>query len=70
MHIDIFFIEGEGYLISVLTPLDFLMISRVKNLSKEALHAAVYNHLETVDSTVTHILCDGEKGFQHSSMLQ
>jgi hypothetical protein len=66
MHIDIFFIEGEGYLISVLTPLDFLMITRVKNRSTEALHAAVYHHLETAESedyTVTHILCDGEKGF-------
>jgi hypothetical protein len=30
MNIDIFFIDGEGYLISVLTPLDHVMISRVK----------------------------------------
>ncbi len=30
MNIDIFFIDGEGYLISVLTPLDYVMISRIK----------------------------------------
>ena len=41
MNIDIFFIDGEGYLISVLTPLDYVMISRIKNRTSEALRAAV-----------------------------
>lgn len=66
INIDIFFIEGEGYLISVLTPLDFVMITRIKNRTTEALRAAVYHHLATAESEnyeVTHILCDGEKGF-------
>ena len=66
MNIDIFFIDGEGYLISVLTPLDYVMITRIKNRTSEALRAAVYHHLATAESedyTVTHILCDGEKGF-------
>jgi hypothetical protein len=66
MNIDIFFIDGEGYLISVLTPLDFLMISRIQNRTSVALRAAVYHHLATAESEdyqVTHILCDGEKGF-------
>jgi len=66
INIDIFFIEGEGYLISVLTPLDFVMINRIKNRTTEALRAAVYHHLATAESEnydVTHILCDGEKGF-------
>ena len=66
MNIDIFFIDGEGYLISVLTPLDYVMISRIKNRTSEALRAAVYHHLATAESEdyqVTHILCDGEKGF-------
>ena len=66
MNIDIFFIDGEGYLISVLTPLDHVMISRIQNRTSEALRAAVYHHLATAESEgydVTHILCDGEKGF-------
>ena len=66
MNIDIFFIDGEGYLISVLTPLDYVMISRIKNRTSEALRAAVHHHLATAESEdyqVTHILCDGEKGF-------
>ena len=66
LNIDIFFIEGEGYLISVLTPLDYIMITRIKNRTTEALRAAVYHHLATAESEdyeVTHILCDGEKGF-------
>jgi hypothetical protein len=67
MNIDIFLIDGEGYLIiSVLTPLDYVMISRIKNRTSEALRAAVYHHLATAESEdyqVTHILCDGEKGF-------
>jgi len=66
INIDIFFIEGEGYLISVLTPLDFVMITRIKNRTTEALRAAVYHHLATAESEnyeITHILCDGEKGF-------
>ena len=66
LNIDIFFIEGEGYLISVLTPLDYIMITRIKNRTSEALRAAVYHHLATAESEdyeVTHILCDGEKGF-------
>ena len=36
IHIDIFFIDGEGYLISVLTPLDFVMISRIKNRTSDS----------------------------------
>jgi hypothetical protein len=66
MNIDVFFIDGEGYLISVLTPLDYVIITRTKNRTSEALHAAVYYHLATAESEhyeVTHILCDGEKGF-------
>eukprot|EP01036_Dinobryon_divergens_P037842 gene37842-49582_t len=66
MNIDVFFIEGEGYLISVLTPLDYVMITRIKNRTSEALRAAVYHHLAAAESeyyTVTHVLCDGEKGF-------
>ena len=60
MNIDIFFIDGEGYL--VLTPLNYVMISRIKNRTSEALRAAVYHHLATAESEdyqVTHILCDG-----------
>ena len=66
MNIDIFFIDGEGYLISVLTPLDYVIITRIMNRTSEALRAAVYYHLQTAESEhyeVTHILCDGEKGF-------
>ena len=66
MNIDIFFIDGEGYLISVLTPLDYVIITRIMNRTSEALRAAVYYHLVTAESEhyeVTHILCDGEKGF-------
>ena len=66
LNIDIFFIDGEGYLISVLTPLDYVQISRIQNRLSEALRAAVYHHLATAESEdfqVTHILCDGEKGF-------
>ena len=66
LNIDIFFIDGEGYLISVLTPLDFVQISRIQSRTSEALRAAVYHHLATAESEdyqVTHILCDGEKGF-------
>jgi hypothetical protein len=58
MNIDIFFIDGEGYLISVLTPLDYVMISRIKNRTSEALRAAVCHHLATAESEdyqVTHI---------------
>eukprot|EP01035_Chromulina_nebulosa_P041888 gene41888-56729_t len=40
MNIDIFFIEGEGCLISVLIPLDYVMITRIKNRTSEALRAA------------------------------
>jgi hypothetical protein len=66
IHIDIFFIDGEGYLISVLTPLDFVMISRIKNRTSDSLQAALYHHLAIAESEnyeITHILCDGEKGF-------
>jgi hypothetical protein len=67
MNIDIFFIDGEGYLISVLIPLDYVIITRIKNRTSEALRTAVYYHLQTAESEqyeVTHILlCDGEKGF-------
>ena len=66
MNIDVFFIDEEGYLILVLTPLDYVMISRIKNRPLEALRTAVYHHLATAESKdyqVTHILCDGEKGF-------
>ncbi len=66
LNIDIFFIDGEGYLISVLTPLDFVQISRIQSRTSEALRAAVYHHLATAESEdyqVTHILCDGENGF-------
>ena len=69
MNIDIFFIDGEAYLISVLTPLDHVMISCIQNRTTEALRAATYRHLATAESedyAVTQILCDGhmgEKGF-------
>ena len=66
LNIDIFFIDGEGYLISVLTPLDYVMIARIKDRTTEALRAAVYHHLATAEGEefeITHILCDGEKGF-------
>jgi hypothetical protein len=44
MNIDTFFIDGEGYLISVLTPLDYVMISRIKNRASEALRATDLLH--------------------------
>ena len=53
-------------LISVLTPLDFVMISRIKNRTSDSLQAALYHHLAIAESEnyeITHVLCDGEKGF-------
>ncbi len=50
MNIDIFFIDGEGYLISVLTPLDYVIITRTKNRTSKTLRAAVYYHLQTAES--------------------
>ncbi len=66
IHIDKFFTDVEGYLISVLTPLDFVMISRIKNRTSDSLQAALYHHLAIAESEnyeITHVLCDGEKGF-------
>ncbi len=66
MNIDTFFIDSEGYLISVLIPLDYVIITRVKNRTSEAFRAAVYYHLATAENEhyeVTHRLCDREKGF-------
>ena len=70
-HIDIFFMYGEGYLISVLTPLDFAMISRIKNRTSDSLQTALFHHLAIAESEnyeITHILCDGEKVFLPSSI--
>ena len=50
MNIDIFFIDGEAYFISVLTPLDHVILSRIQNRTTEALRAAVYHHLATAES--------------------
>ena len=68
MNIDIFFIDGESYLIFLLTPLDYVIIIRIKYRTSAVLRAAVYYHLATAESVqyeyeATHILCDGEKGF-------
>ncbi len=59
IHIDIFFIDGEGYLISVLTPHDFVMISRIKNRTSDSLQAALYHHLALlrVRTMKLHIYC-------------
>jgi hypothetical protein len=58
-------------LISVLTPLDFAMISRIKNRTSDSLQTALFHHLAIAESEnyeITHILCDGEKVFLPSSM--
>ena len=73
MNIDIFFIDDEGYLISVLTPLDYVIITRIKNRTSEALRAAVYYHFKPlrVSTMRLHIYyCVMErKGFQPSSTI-
>lgn len=65
LNVDLLFIDGEGYLLSVLSPIDYAQVTRLKNRKTVTLRSALLYQLATIDEqqyTVTHILSDNEGG--------
>jgi hypothetical protein len=71
LHIDLMCIEGDWYLISILTPIDFVQTTQIKNRSTECLHEALNEQLTKIakeEFEIGTIYSDGEGGI--SSMAQ
>jgi len=65
MAIDVFFIDGDGYLLSVLSPLDYSISTHLKNRETDSIRSALNHQFALIneqDYTVRAIMCDGEGG--------
>jgi Reverse transcriptase (RNA-dependent DNA polymerase) len=63
--VDLLFIDGDGYMIAVLTPLDYTIVVHIKNRKTKTLRGALWHILAKIDEQqfeVTHILSDREGG--------
>ena len=63
--LDLFFIDGDGYMIAVLTPLDYSIVKHINNRNTRTLRGALWSILAIIDEQqyeVTHILSDREGG--------
>ena len=66
MSADVFFVDGDGYLITVLSPLDYVLLtSHLTNRETDSIRNALNHHFSLIaeqDYRVSTILCDGEGG--------
>lgn len=65
LSIDLFFIDGDGYLIAVMSPLDYTSTVHIKNRKTAVLRGALWSILAKIDQqhyTVNYILTDNEGG--------
>jgi hypothetical protein len=65
MSADVFFVDGDGYLITVLSPLDYVLTSHLTNRETDSIRNALNHHFSLIaeqDYRVSTILCDGEGG--------
>ena len=65
LSIDLFFIDGDGYLIAVMSPLDYTLTVHIKNRKTAVLRGALWSILAKIDQqhyTVNYILTDNEGG--------
>jgi len=65
LSVDLFFIDGDGYLIAVMSPLDYTAVVHIPNRKTAALRGALWKILGKIDQQhyeVTYILTDNEGG--------
>ena len=65
--VDLLFIDGDGYMIAVLCPLDYTIVKHIKSRKTNMLRGALLKILAQIDEqhyNVTHILSDREGGIQ------
>ena len=65
LSVDLFFIDGDGYLIAVMSPLDYTAVVHIPNRKTAALRGALWRILGKIDQQhyeVTYILTDNEGG--------
>ena len=65
LSIDLFFIDGDGYLIAVMSPVDYTLVVHIKNRKTAVLRGALWSILAKIDEQhfqVSHILTDNEGG--------
>ncbi len=65
MSVDVFFIDGDGYLISVLSPLDYVLTTHLPNRDTKSIRAVLNHQLALIaeqEYRISTILCDGEGG--------
>ena len=65
LSIDLFFIDGDGYMIAVMSPLDYTAVVHIKNRKTAVLRGALWKILSKIDQQhyeVSYILTDNEGG--------
>ena len=65
LSVDLFFIDGDGYMISVMSPLDHTAVVHIKNRTTAVLRGALLKILAKIDQQhyeVSYILTDNEGG--------
>ncbi len=65
LSVDLFFIDGDGYLIAVMSPLDYTAVVHIPNRKTAALRGALWKILGKIDQQhyeVSYILTDNEGG--------
>jgi hypothetical protein len=71
LHIDIMFINGIGYLLGVFTPLDYIVVRKIKSRTTSELFDKVklsIDHIKRSKLRVTIIRCDEESGIDSDAM--
>jgi hypothetical protein len=61
LSVDLFFIDGDGYLIAVMSPLDYTAVVHIPNRKTASIRGALWKILGKIDE-VSHILTDNEGG--------
>jgi Reverse transcriptase (RNA-dependent DNA polymerase) len=67
LYMDLMYVQGMMYLITVAQPSDFVAVTKLSGKSKGLLNEALKRRLaqfERAGFTVTHIRCDGESGIE------
>jgi len=65
LSIDLFFIDGDGYMIAVMSPVDYTSVVHIKNRKTAVLRGALNKILAEIDEQhydVSYILSDNEGG--------
>ena len=65
LSVDLFFIDGDGYLIAVMSPLDYTAVVHIPNRKTAALRGVLWKLLGKIDQQhyeVSYILTDNEGG--------